>query len=83
MNAVRTGERERSTLGRPSGNRRSRAKTASVLNEDSPFLLLAAAVVQQTRVDRAHRCSSYCKKGGECVQCERAAIRHLSGRARN
>jgi hypothetical protein len=36
----------------------------------SPFLLLAAAVVQQTRVDRAHRCSSYCKKGGECVQCE-------------
>jgi hypothetical protein len=41
------------------------------LNEDSPFLLLAAAVVQQARVDQAHQCSSNCQKSG---QCQRAAI---------
>jgi len=44
------------------------------LNEDSPFLLLAAAVVQQARVDQSHRCSSYCKKCRKWVHCQSAAI---------
>ncbi len=38
------------------------------LNEDSPFLLLAAAVVQQASVDQAHHCSSNCQKSGQCQQ---------------
>ena len=41
------------------------------LNEDSPFLLLAAAVVRQARVDQAHHCSSTCQKS---AQCQRATI---------
>ena len=41
------------------------------LNEDSPFLLLTAAVVQQARVDQTHRCSANCTKYN---QCQRAAI---------
>ncbi len=41
------------------------------LNEDSPFMLLAAAVAQQARVDQAHHCSSNCGKYG---QCRRVAI---------
>jgi hypothetical protein len=46
----------------------------AALNEDSPFLLLAAAVVQQARVDQRHHCSSYCKRGGNWLACQRAAI---------
>ena len=44
------------------------------LDEVSPFLLLAAAVVQQARVDQTHRCSSNCKRCGKWVECQRAAI---------
>jgi hypothetical protein len=44
------------------------------LNEDSPFLLLTAAVVQQARVDQTHHCSSNCKRCGKSAECQRAAI---------
>lgn len=41
------------------------------LDEVSPFLLLAAAVVQHARMDQTHRCSSNCQKPD---QCRRATI---------
>jgi hypothetical protein len=46
----------------------------AALNEDSPFLLLAAAVVQQARVDQTHHCSSNCTRAGKSLECQRAAI---------
>ena len=44
------------------------------LDEVSPYLLLTAAVVQQARVDQTHHCSSYCKRCGKWVECQRAAV---------
>jgi len=44
------------------------------LDEVSPFLLLAAAVVQQARVDQTHHCSSNCTRFGKSLECRRAAI---------
>jgi hypothetical protein len=44
------------------------------LDEVSPFLLLAAAVVQQARVDQTHHCSPNCTRCGKSRECQRAVI---------
>ncbi len=44
------------------------------LDEVSPFLLLAAAVVRQARVDPTQHCSSNCERCGRRRECQRAAI---------
>ncbi len=74
MRAVMTGEREQVDTKPPKRQPAFAHEDRVALNEDSPFLLLAAAVVQQARVDRAHRCSSYCKKCRQWVHCQSAAI---------
>ena len=75
MHAVLTGEREqvdtKPPRRRPAGAHDDRLS----LNEDSPFLLLAAAVAQQARVDQAHHWSSNCKKHRVTgSNCQRVAI---------
>jgi hypothetical protein len=70
MRAVLIGEQEQVDTSRPSDDRCSLTIRVA-LDEDSPFLLLAAAVVQQARVDQTHRCSANCTKYN---QCQRAAI---------
>ena len=68
MSAVLTGEREQVDT-KPLKRRLAFAHEDRVaLNEDSPFLLLAAAVVQQARVDQMHRCSANCTKYDHCQQ---------------
>jgi hypothetical protein len=71
MSAVLTGEREHVDTTPTKRYPPLAHNDRFPLNEDSPFLLLAAAVVQQARTDRAHHCSSNCEKSG---QCHRAAI---------
>ncbi len=52
------------------------------LDEVSPFVLLAAAVVHQARMDQAHRCSSNCKKSPNrgSVSLSVAPLSHMIGR---
>ncbi len=78
MSVALTGEREqvdtKPPMRRPAGAHDDRF----ALNEDSPFLLLAAAVVQQARVDQAHHCSSSCTKYGPCRRAALSARRFLT-----
>ena len=71
MSAALTGERAHVDTTPTKRYPPSALNDRFALNEDSPFLLLAAAVVQQARVDQAHHCSSNCQKSG---QCQRAVI---------
>ena len=71
MSAVLTGEREQVDTKPPKRQPAFAHEDRVALNEDSPFLLLAAAVVQQARVDQTYRCSANCQKSD---QCQRAAI---------
>ena len=71
MSAVLTGEREHLDTTPTKRYSPLAHNDRFALNEDSPFLLLAAAVVPQARADRAHHCSSNCEKSG---QCQRATI---------
>ncbi len=71
MRAVLTGEREQVDAKPPKRQPAFAHEDRVTLNEDSPFLLLAAAVVQQARVDHTHRCAANCTKYD---QCQRAAI---------
>jgi hypothetical protein len=74
MSAVLTGEREQVDTKPPKRQAAFAHEDRVALNEDSPFLLLAAAVVQQARVDQTHRCSANCKRCGKWGECQRAAI---------
>ncbi len=74
MSAVLTGEREQVDTKPPKRQPAFAHEDRVALNEDSPFLLLAAAVVQQARVDHTHRCSANCKRCGKCGECQAAAI---------
>jgi hypothetical protein len=74
MSAVLTGEREQVDTKPPKRQPPFTHEDRVALNEDSPFLLLAAAVVQQARVDQVHRCSSNCKRSGIWLECQRAGI---------
>ena len=71
MSAVLTGEREQVDTKPPKRQPAFAHEDRVALNEDSAFLLLAAAVVQQARVDHTHRCSANCTKYDHC---QRAAI---------
>jgi hypothetical protein len=71
MSVALNDEREQVDTRPPTRQPASAHEHRVVLDEDSPFLLLAAAVVQQARVDQAHRCSPNCQSS---VQCQRAAI---------
>jgi hypothetical protein len=74
MSAVLTGERDQVDTKPPKRQPAVAHEDRAALNEDSPFLLLAAAVVQQARVDWAHHSSSNCKTCRKSNQCQRAAI---------
>jgi hypothetical protein len=68
MSAVLTGEREHVDTKPPKRQPAFAQEDRVALNEDSPFLLLAAAVVQQARVDQTHRCSANCTTYNQCQQ---------------
>ena len=74
MSAVLTVERKQIDTKPPKRQPAVAHEDRLALDEDSPFLLLAGAVVQQARVDRTHRCSSNCKRCRTLNQCQRAAI---------
>lgn len=74
MSAVLTGEREQVDTKPPKRQPAFAHEDRVALNEDSPFLLLAAAVVQQARVDQTHRCSANCKRCRKSTQCQSAAL---------
>jgi hypothetical protein len=71
MSAVMTVEREQVETKPPKRQPAAAHQDRFALDEVSPFLLLAAAVVQHARMDQTHRCSSNCKK---LDQCRRATI---------
>ena len=56
MRAVLIGEQEQVDTKPPKRQPMFAHEDRGALDEDSPFLLLAAAVVQQARVDQTHRC---------------------------
>ncbi|HKX02388.1 MAG TPA: hypothetical protein VJX71_07795 [Methylomirabilota bacterium] len=74
MSGVLTGEQEQVDTKPPKRQPAVAHEDCFALNEISPFLLLAAAVVQQARVDQTHLCSSSCTRRGKWLECQRAAI---------
>ncbi len=78
MSVALTGGREpvdtKPPMRRPAGAHDDRF----ALNEDSPYLLPAAAVVQKARVDQAHHCSSNCSQDGQCRRAALSARRFLT-----
>jgi len=74
MSALLTGEREHADTTPTKRYPPLAHNDRFALNEDSPFLLLAAAVVQQARVDQTHCCASNCKRCGRSGECQRATI---------
>ena len=71
MSAAMTVEREQDETKPPKRQPAAAHQDRFALDEISPFLLLAAAVVQHARMDQTHRCSSNCQKPD---QCRRATI---------
>src|SRR5260370_10716738 len=71
MRAVLIGEQEQVDTKPPKRQPMFAHEDRGALDEDSPFLLLAAAVVQQAHVDQTHRCSANWTKYN---QSQRAAI---------
>lgn len=78
MSAVLTGERGQVDTKPPKRQPAFAHEDRAALNEDSPFLLLAAAVVQQARVDQTHRCSANCTKYDQCQGAVISARRFLT-----
>jgi hypothetical protein len=74
MSAVLTVARKQVETKPPKRQPAFALEDRAALNEDSPFLLLAGAVVQQARVDQTHRCSSNCTRCGKSAECQRATI---------
>jgi hypothetical protein len=78
MSAVLSGEREQVDTKPPKRQQAFAHEDRVALNEDSPFLFLAAAVVQQARVDQAHRCTSSCTNDDQCQGAAISARRFLA-----
>ncbi len=68
MRAVLIGEQEQVDTKPPKRQPMFAHEDRVALDEDSPFLLLAAAVVQQARVDQTHRCPANWTKYNQCQQ---------------
>ena len=64
MSAALTVEREQVETKPPKRQPAAAHRDRFALDEGSPFLLLAAAVVQHARMDQTHRCASNCKEAG-------------------
>jgi hypothetical protein len=66
MSAALTVKRKEAETRPPKRQPAAAHEDRFALDEVSPFLLLAVAVIQHARMDHTHRCSSNCKKPDQC-----------------
>ncbi|HKW95440.1 MAG TPA: hypothetical protein VJX92_26375 [Methylomirabilota bacterium] len=78
MSAAITVEREQFETKPPKRQPAVAHEDRFALDEVSPFLLLAAAVVQHARMDQTHRCSSNCERPDQCRRATISARRFLT-----